>query len=121
MYLLKVFLCGFLCCSSFLSEAHKYGDPISFIDLIEYEVVEDRIYIQPEQLFITHEGIYIFIQGEQVFVRQLNCDESGIYCMIGDLDKITDKCPNGHKMWCRRCYGCVTRWCKYRCKCAEWE
>lgn len=87
----------------------------------EYQFEEDKIYIQPHQLTITNEGIFIIVQGELILVRQLNCDEKGIYCLIEHLDKITDKCQNGHKMWCGRCGGCVVKWCKFRCKCVEWE
>lgn len=89
--------------------------------LNEYEVIGNKIYIQPDQLHITYGGIFIFIQGEQVFVQQINCDESGIYCLTAHLDKITDKCYNGHKIWCTRCWGCVVRECLFRCKCVEWH
>lgn len=87
----------------------------------EYSEVLDKIYIQPFQLEITDEGIFILIQDEKVLVRQLSCDENGIYFQTEHLDTITDKCKNGHKIWCGRCGGCAVRWCKFRCKCVEWE
>src|ERR1700722_3492161 len=68
--------------------------------LDEYRVTGNKIYIQPEQLHITNGGIFIFIQSEQVLVRQLNCDENGIYCLTEHLDKITNKCYNQHPIWC---------------------
>ncbi len=115
MSLLKIVLCGIFCfCSNFCYAAES--DMLS-----DYNVVGDRIYIHPEQLLINHDGIFIFIDGDKVLVRQLNCDENGIFCFIEDVDKITDKCPNGHKMWCGRCGGCVVRYCKFRCICVEWE
>jgi hypothetical protein len=43
----------------------------------------------------------------------INCDEHGIYCLKEHLDKITDKCQNGHKIWCGRCGGCVVRECLF--------
>lgn len=89
--------------------------------LSEYRIEGDKIYIQPNQLNITNEGIFVIVQGEQVLVPQLNCDENGTYCLMEYLDKITDKCYNGHKIWCKRCLGCVVRYCKFRCKCVEWE
>jgi len=87
----------------------------------EYRIEGDKVYIQPNQLNITDEGIFIALHGDQVLVRQLNCDENGIYCLMECLDKITDKCYNGHKIWCTRCWGCLVRYCKFRCKCVEWE
>jgi hypothetical protein len=118
MNLFKILLCSLFCLCHFFCEARAFhGDSIP----CEFEIVENKIYIQPEQILITHEGIFVLIEGAQVLVRQLNCDERGLFCFAEDLDKITDKCPNGHKIWCGRCGGCVTRWCKFRCKCVEWE
>ncbi|HEY4832253.1 MAG TPA: hypothetical protein VIH61_06820, partial [Waddliaceae bacterium] len=88
---------------------------------LEYEVVDNKVYIQPDQLFITSEGIFLFVQGVQVLVNQLNCDDHGIYCLVDQLDTITDKCKNGHKIWCKRCFGCVVRECLFHCKCVEWK
>ncbi len=93
----------------------------SRINFNEYRIEGDKIHIHPSQLTITNEGIFIIVQGEHVLVHQLNCDENGIYCLMEHLDKITDECYNRHKIWCGRCGGCAVRWCKFRCKCVEWE
>ena len=87
----------------------------------EYIVIENKIYIHPDQLYITNKGIFIFIHGEQIIVHQLNCNENGIYCLIEHLDSISGQCKNKHPIWCKRCWGCVVKWCKFRCKCVEWE
>lgn len=123
----KFFLCSIFCFCPLFCEAGEWLDndlPIdvySEYDVCEYEVVGNKVYIQPEQLSIVHNGIYILIQGEPIFVCQLNCDENGIYCLIEHLDSITGQCKNKHPIWCKRCWGCIVRWCKFRCKCVEWE
>ena len=121
MHQIKIFIFALACCFSFFCEAQEITDRVSS-DLDEYELVWDRIYIQPEQLFISNEGIFLFIQGSQVLVHQLNCDGYGIYCRLEQLDKITeDRCYNKHPIWCRRCHGCVVRECPFHCKCVEWN
>lgn len=82
---------------------------------------EDRIYVDPEQISISNDGLFVLTDAGRERIDQLNCDENGIYYVVNKIDKIIDKCPNGHKIWCRRCGGYVTRWCKFRCKCVEWE
>jgi hypothetical protein len=87
----------------------------------EYKVLGNKIYITPDQLHFTNDSIYIYVQDETVFIQQLSCDENGIYCLTEHLDTITDKCTNGHKIWCLECWGCPVRYCKFRCKCVTWE
>lgn len=89
--------------------------------LEEYRVVGNKVYILKDQLFISDSNMFIYIHGEKVFVNQIKFDENGIYCFIEDLDKITDKCYNNHKIWCKQCWGCAVRYCKFRCKCVTWE
>lgn len=85
------------------------------------EALETKTYICPEQIVVSNDGIFIFDNTSWLRVSQINCDMHGIYYRSERVDKITDKCPNGHKMWCGRCGGCVVRWCKFRCRCVEWE
>lgn len=82
---------------------------------------EDKVYVRPEHIHLSTKGIFVLTDTGRMHIEQLNCDENGIYYVVNKIDKITDKCPNGHKIWCLRCGGCVTRWCKFRCKCVEWE
>lgn len=122
MNIFKLLFFCFFSLSPLVSSAANYSpDCISSNTLDDNKVVaRDKIYIMPEQIYISQEGIFIFDKEAWIRVEQLNWDENGMYC-FGMLDKIIDKCPNGHKIWCGRCGGCVTRWCKFRCKCVEWE
>lgn len=122
----KVMLCFLLLlCIAYTSPAHAEtcGWKNTELESItnEYTVIGNKIYIRSDQLHITDEGIFILINGKQVFVQQLNFDENGIYCLTEHLDKITDKCYNGHKIWCKQCFGCIVRYCKFRCICVTWE
>lgn len=122
MNIFKLVLCCFLylgVCNN--DAAHCSTQCLSSNTLEGSKENKDKIYIQPEQIHISQEGIFIFDNEKCLRIEQLNCDENGIYVFATELDKITDKCPNGHKIWCGRCGGCVTRWCKFRCKCVEWE
>lgn len=125
MKIFKILLCFVFCLAPLISHSEEYlydHSSCSVLDVLEdNEEVPGKIYIQPEQIFISHDGIFIFDNVGWARVHQLNCDEIGIYYFSEKLDKITDKCPNGHKIWCGRCGVCVTRWCKFRCKCVEWE
>ncbi len=122
MRILKFFLFSIFCFCPILCSANECSsNGLSHSVLHEYEVIGNKVYIQPEQLSIMHEGIYLIIQGKPVLVSQLNCDEKGIYCFIEYLDTISDKCYNGHKIWCTRCWGCVVRECNFHCKCVAWN
>ena len=122
MNIFKTFLCCILCLSPFFSSAEEFSHDNLPSNALEYnEGPEEKVYIQPEQIYISYDGIFIFDSEGWAHVQQLNCDENGVYYFTENLDKITDKCPNGHKIWCNRCGGCVTRWCKFRCVCVEWE
>lgn len=70
-FILFLLFYGFTCGCFADSEAHGY-----------------KIYIQPEQLTICNEGMFIFIGEEQFLVEQLHCDAQGIYCF---LDRISDR------------------------------
>jgi len=88
----------------------------------ECSIVGNKVYIQPQQLQIVNEGIFLHVQNEKFLIQQLNFDEKGIYCWIELLsDRISDECYNQHKIWCWTCLGCVVRYCPFRCKCVEWD
>lgn len=119
MNIFKMALFCFFCLSALVTNA---AYPKNYLNSLEDSKMDrDKIYIQPGQVHVSQEGIFIFENEELIRIEQLNCDENGIYFFVTELDKITDKCPNGHKIWCGRCGSCVTRWCKFRCKCVEWE
>jgi hypothetical protein len=84
---------------------------------------ENRVYLEAHQIEIVDGTILVKIDDHLWVTRQLNCDESGVYCQVENLGPvICDTCPNGHNVWCRRCNGCAVRWCLLgRCKCVAWE
>lgn len=71
-----------LLCMKCTGLAHDWANNMAVDSCLnEYHVESEKIYIQPDQLHINNQGIYILIQGELMFVSQLNCDEGGLYCL----------------------------------------
>lgn len=89
------------------------------------ENLTQKVYISSADLQITDQGIYLYdpahgyLQIEAVFF-----DNLGLYTiqLKRPDEEATNKCPNGHAIWCYNpyCRGCAFAWCKFRCKCAEW-
>lgn len=121
MNIFKALIFGLVCLTPLFGNAGDCSCNHSY-----YHAHEDsewfgrKVYIQPNQILISEDGIFVLDNEELVSISQLNHDENGMY-IVRRPDKITDKCANGHKMWCGRCGGCVIRWCKFRCICVEWE
>ncbi len=87
------------CCTIFMGvDAYSNGNNIMINTFDEQEIIENKLYIQPEQIHFLNKNIYITLQNELLSVPQLNCDDHGIYCFLEDLDSITDICRNGHKI-----------------------
>ena len=78
---------------------------------------ESKIYVTPDEILLTKNGIYYLLHGEALPVISLNCDEKGVYIEPVQQDSIRDSCPNGHKIYHTACMGCAFWWCPYRCKC----
>lgn len=84
-----------------------------------------RIYIQPNQVILSQNSIFVVVNNEKIFVNQLGCDESGLYFMSHFLNlpkkPTKERCTNNHTIWCKACSGCVFRYCRSRCKCVSWK
>ncbi|MDP1835528.1 MAG: hypothetical protein Q8K75_06310 [Chlamydiales bacterium] len=104
-----------------LSQACDHDNTLAMIAM-EYKIVDNRIYLDPTQLLITNDGIFIFVNGQRTSTGKIAWDENGIYCLVEDLemDRITDRCRFGHKVWCQYCWGCVVRDCPEHCRCMAW-
>jgi hypothetical protein len=77
-----------------------------------------KIYISPNELVFTQEGIFLLHAQELIPIDAIFSDREGIF-IIDPLkyDKITDTCPNGHKIYHLECGGCAWWYCNFRCKC----
>jgi len=93
MNIFKLILCCFLylgVCNSGAAHCSTQCLPSKTLDGSKEN--KDKIYIQPEQIHLSQEGIFIFDNEECLRIEQLNCDENGIYIFATELDKITDIC-----------------------------
>ncbi len=64
----------------------------------------ERIYVLPEQLGMSSEGIFVNLNDEWIEVQSVYSDESGIY--ISPLSIESNGCRNGYTP-CRNCGRCV--------------
>jgi hypothetical protein len=82
----------------------------SFISSLE------KIYIQPDQILIFDDGIYVNLDGDSfpIPVNQISFDADGLYINYAWHNDP----PCGHTKYCNRCGGCSPRnVCQSRCKC----
>lgn len=86
---------------------------------------EDKIYISPEQVIISQEGLFLVIDSTVYAIEQLNADASGIYVDVSFTyvaNYVVNKgrsCKNGHMAICKTCKGCSSETCRYGCKCKK--
>lgn len=113
---LMLFVSLVLC---FANVAQVFAEITSFGDLNEFEVLGEKIYVQPEQVQIANEGILIQSLENSFFVNQLNYDLQGLFFLTSDILQCNIKCPNGHMKTCRNCNGCNGWSCRYRCRCKD--
>ncbi len=76
----------------------------------------EKIYVSRDQILLTESEIFVAVGDILLPVNQINCDSGGIY-ITPYMAWTKQKCPEGHNIRCRRCYGCDWRRCKYACKC----
>ena len=79
----------------------------------------EKVYVSPEDIHITDRGIYWYDCAGITLVDAVFFDNQGLY-IIKKPSEVTDKCINGHRIWCWNCLGCAIPICKFRCKCVEW-
>lgn len=121
-YILFVFVLIFVNFSLLLADECSNNRIIDEKISKECTIAGNKIYIKPHQLKIGNEGIFLLVQEEKFLIQQLNFDEDGIYCLVEFLSgEATNKCFNLHDIWCWSCRGCLVRYCKFRCKCVEWD
>lgn len=77
----------------------------------------EKIYLEPEQVIISKEGLFINVYNAVFKIPKLHSDVAGIYVLANYL-KVNKRCDNGHIIYCQ-CGGCCNRICKFRCRCKE--
>lgn len=83
------------------------------IDANQGKVIEEKIYILPDQMILSKEGIFLITDRGLGLITQLNWDENGYY--TGNIE--FKRCDNGHPQVCLDCHGCGNKKCIYRCNC----
>lgn len=78
---------------------------------------EERLYIDENELQISNEGIFVYLDEVPYRISTLHSDHSGIYTFPSQLITIFDKCRNGHTVLCPSCEGCGKALCPFRCCC----
>ena len=80
------------------------------------EVCRGKIYIEPDQVVVSNEGLFFIFEGVILPIPQLNYDSNGLY-ILSDFVMGRDRCPRGHSRGCYTCGGCLNYQCPYRCWC----
>jgi hypothetical protein len=118
LFIWAILLGVFSFCSA-QNSSFSYADSMSnsfttFNNIEGVAVYDDKIYIQPEQLIISSEGIFFVTQDLILPINQLNADCQGLF-----IPQVSPwgKCPNGHPVKCPNCIGCGNNCCAHRCKC----
>jgi hypothetical protein len=78
---------------------------------------EDKIYLAPENVLITQEGIFYVQSNKIIEVDAIYTDCEGIY--MRGKEKADNRCGNGHPLYHIECGGCANWWCNFRCKCSS--
>ena len=82
--------------------------------------LDEKIYIDTDQICITEFGIIVLIDSQDIRVTSIHFDEGGFFIETKEFDpNFTAICPNGHPQTCVPCGGCnrSNYHCPYRCKC----
>jgi hypothetical protein len=76
---------------------------------------ERRIYISPDQIVVTKEGIIAYPLGAEkpIAGKTLSFDEKGLY-----IKEWKGPCWL-HDLWCKRCGGCGVLLCPMNCSCYD--
>lgn len=88
----------------------------------ETGVFQERINIEPHELFVTQNSLLLLRDNEAFPLTAVYADADGLYAILDARreDKIWDPnercCGNGHLVYCP-CGGCAFWWCNFRCKC----
>lgn len=74
---------------------------------------EDKIYIQPHQISLSNEGIYVMLEEDSIpeEVSVIQHDDKGLFIQARSL------APCGHGLGCKQCRGCSVRGCRNQCYC----
>ena len=104
-------LCCFTLCWSVDVWGHlpqEYGKKI--------DPLPEKIYVTPEQIQITENGILFYDMEKEMFVTgtTLSYDEKGLYLNPA----VPQRGPCGlHALWCKHCRGCGVLYCPMICQC----
>lgn len=98
---------------------------LSFLNadnLIDNNGIQKRIktYISSEDLIFCDEAIFLSQDDSIIEIKALFSDSKGLYFyFLPEKDKISNTCPNGHKIYHWACGGCacLVPPCPFRCKC----
>lgn len=80
----------------------------------EFDLPEDKVYVSPDQVIVSEEGLFIVVDSVCIKVREIQCDDEGPYVNAAIFEK---RCWNGHPVLCDTCTGCSRLLCQFRCKC----
>ncbi|MBN9378184.1 MAG: hypothetical protein BGO14_05915 [Chlamydiales bacterium 38-26] len=75
--------------------------------------LEDKIYIQPHQVSLSNEGIYVQLEEDSIplEVGLIRHDDKGLFVQARSLASC------GHGLGCKQCRGCSVRGCRNQCYC----
>lgn len=75
--------------------------------------VDRKLYVAPDQIEITEEGILFYdaIKESIILAETLSYDEKGLY-----IQPQRGPC-NLHREWCKYCHGCGVLYCPMKCQC----
>jgi hypothetical protein len=77
----------------------------------------EKLYLEPEQVIISKNGIFLKIADTFYQSPELYSDDAGIYIPIHYVVTRHEKCDYGHLIICKRCGGCAGCVCPFRCHC----
>ncbi len=110
-FLLSLFFLAHFC-AGFASEHFAFHDTEIENSIESCEMVDGKIYVAPDTVFITSGGIFVNFQGNVISVNSINADTNGTYFLFEDYEARYDQdweCPkcgkinNGNRVYCVRC------------------
>lgn len=78
-----------------------------------HSLAEDKLYVNPEDVVIDQNGIFVNYEGNVISANNLTYDEKGIYLLFSDIAKLNElkawicqNCFHPNMPWREECYKC---------------
>lgn len=86
------------------------GTNQSYANVFVFSSDADKLYVSPDQVMISHEGIFVLVEEEFIQVQAILQDDNGIYYLRPSIYWSCKKCGySQNPAWTNYCQNCKRR------------